>query len=109
MVKIYNISKVIIYLVADAISRLPLNGNQETSQRSTYQQEIVSEINYIEEIPEGNFPINLILIQQPKREEPNLMAKYKNGVYHEGSFRGGGNDKFSLITCKDNIIIPSKI
>ena len=43
---------------------IPLNGNQETTDKSTYQQEIVSEINYTEEIPEGNFPINLKSIQK---------------------------------------------
>ena len=32
---------------ADALSRLPLNGNQKTTQKSTYQKEIVSEINTI--------------------------------------------------------------
>ena len=37
------------------------------------------------------------------------MAKYKNGKYHRGSFLGSSNDDLSLITCKDNIVIPSKI
>ena len=45
-------------IVADAISRFPLNGNQETTQKSTYQREIVSEINDTKEIPEDNFPMN---------------------------------------------------
>ena len=49
-------------IVADALSRFPLNGNQETAQKSTYQQEIVSEINDIREISEGTFPINIKLI-----------------------------------------------
>ena len=57
MVQIYNISKV-KNTPEDALSRTPLNGNQDTTQKSTYQKEIVSEINNIEEIPEGNFPIN---------------------------------------------------
>ena len=35
-------------IVADPLSRLPLNGNQETTKKSTYKKEIVSEINYIE-------------------------------------------------------------
>ena len=35
-------------ILADALSRLPFNGNQETTQKSTYQKEIVSEINDIE-------------------------------------------------------------
>ena len=50
--------------ISDALSRLALNGNEETTQKSTYQEEIVSEINDIEELPEGNFPINLKLIQR---------------------------------------------
>ena len=29
-------------IVADALSRLPLNGNQETTQKSIYKKEIVS-------------------------------------------------------------------
>ena len=45
--------------VADTLSILALNGNQETTQKSTHQNEIVSEINYIEEIPEDSFPIYL--------------------------------------------------
>ena len=51
-------------IFAYGISRIPLNGNEETTQNSTYQQEIVSEINDTEETPEGTFPINLILIQK---------------------------------------------
>ena len=46
------------YIRSDVLSWLPLNGNQETTQKSTYQKEIVSEIDYIEELPEGTFPIN---------------------------------------------------
>ena len=37
------------------------------------------------------------------------MTKYKNGTYHKGYFHGGSNDDLSLITCKDKIVIPSKI
>ena len=32
-------------IVEDGISKVPLNGNQETTNNYTYQQEIVSEIN----------------------------------------------------------------
>ena len=45
-------------IVTDILSRIPLNGNQETTQKSIYQQEIASETNDIEELPEGTFPIN---------------------------------------------------
>ena len=34
-------------IVADVLSILPLNENQETTQKSTYQQGIVSEINFV--------------------------------------------------------------
>ena len=51
-------------MIADTLSRLPLNGNQYTRQKSTYKKEIMSEINDTEEILEGNFPINLNLIQK---------------------------------------------
>ena len=37
------------------------------------------------------------------------MAKYKNDMYHKGYFCGGSNDDLNLITCKDKIVIPSKI
>ena len=45
-------------IVAYTLSTLPLNGNQETTQNSTYQQEVVPEINDIEKIPEGTFSMN---------------------------------------------------
>ena len=50
-------------MVTDRLSRIPLNGNEDTTHKSTYQQEIVSEINDTEELPEGDFPINLKLIK----------------------------------------------
>ena len=34
---------------------IPLTGNQETTHKSNYQKEIVSEINDIEELPYGTF------------------------------------------------------
>ena len=64
-------------MVADALSRSPWNGNQETTQKSTYQQEIVSETNDIEEMPECTFPINLWLIQRYQLSEPSLMHTYR--------------------------------
>ena len=35
-------------IVSDALSRLPLNGNEEITQKSIYQNERASEINTIE-------------------------------------------------------------
>ena len=54
-------------MVADTLSRLPLNGNEETTYKSTYQKEKVLKINDIKELSEGNFPINLQLIQKYQR------------------------------------------
>ena len=45
-------------VVSDTLSIIPLNGNQETTHNPTYQKEILSEINDIEKLPEGNFPLN---------------------------------------------------
>ena len=67
----------------------------------------MSEINYIEELPEDTFPINPKLIKKYQRQEPSIIAKYKNSIYHKGYFRGGSNIDLSLIMCKDNIVIPS--
>ena len=64
----------------------------------------MSEINDIKELPEGTFPINLKLIQKYQREEPSIIAKYKDGTYHKGYFCGGSNIDLNLITCKDKII-----
>ena len=93
-------------IVADRLSRTPLNGNEENTQKSTYQQEILSKINDTEEMPEGNFLINLKLIQKYQRLEPSTRAKYKYGTYHKGSFRGGSNSDLNLIMYKDRIVIP---
>ena len=67
-------------MVADRLSRIPLNGNQDTTQKSTYQKEIVSKTNNIKELPEGTFHINLKLFQKYQRQEPSIIAKYKTGT-----------------------------
>ena len=59
--------------MADALSILTLNGNQDNTQNSTYQKEIVSEINDIEKLPDGTFPINLKLI-------PNIHGRKRLNV-----------------------------
>ena len=66
-------------------------------------------MNNIEELPEGTFPINLKLIQKYQRMEPSIKSKYKDGTYHKVSFHGGNNIEINLITCEDNIVIPSKL
>ena len=97
-------------IVADAHSRLTLNGNQENTQNSTLlKKEIMSEINDIGELPEGILPINIKLIQKHQRMESSIKYKYKDGTYHKGYFRGVSNIHLSLITCKDTIFITSKL
>ena len=96
-------------MVSEKLSILPLNGNKETAHNSIYQKEIVSEINDTEEIPEGNFPIILKWIHRYQRAEPSMIAKYKNGTYHKGSFYGVDNTDLNFITCEDKIVIPEKL
>ena len=93
-------------MVLYALSTLPLNWNQDTTHKSTYQKEIFSEINDIKELPEGTFSINLKLIQKHQGSEPSIIAKYKYVTYHKGYFRGGSNIDIKLITCEDKIVIP---
>ena len=73
-------------IVADGLPRIPFNGNQETTHKSTYQKEIMSEINDIEELPEGISPINLKLIKKYQRSEPSMRDKNKYNTYHKGYF-----------------------
>ena len=70
---------------------------------------MVLEINDIKEISEGTFPINLKLIKAYQRLEPSITAKYTTGTYQKGSFCGGSNIDLKIITCKNKIIIPSKL
>ena len=69
----------------------------------------MSEINDVGELPESIFPINIKLIQKYQRQETIIIAKYKDSTYHKCYFYGGGNIVLNLITCKDNIFIPSKL
>ena len=69
----------------------------------------MSEINDIEEIPEDTFPINLKLIKIYQLLEPSIKAKYTYGTYQQGFFRGVSKIDLKLITCKDKIIIPTKL
>ena len=38
-----------------------------------------------------------------------MKAKYEDGMYHTDSLRGGNNTDIKLITCKDKIVILSKL
>ena len=67
----------------------------------------MSEINDIEVIPEGNFPINLKLIVKYQRMKPRLMDKYKDYTYHKDYLCGGSTVYLNLIRCEDSIFFPS--
>ena len=62
-------------IAADAISRLPNNGNQETTYESTYLAETMLELYDIEELPEGTFTISFKLKDRYQREYPILTEK----------------------------------
>ena len=66
----------------------------------------MSEINHIEEIPEGTFPINLKLIKTYQWLEPIITVEYTTDNYQRGSLCGGSNNNLKLITCKYKIVIP---
>ena len=84
-----------------------MNGNQETTQNSTYKKGVWSEINDTKEILEGTFPINLKLIKEHQWKHPSLIAKYKEVMYHTGSYFGLSNIDINLITSEDKSFIPS--
>ena len=96
-------------IIACALLILPLNWNQETTQNSNYQKQIVLKINDTEELPEDTFTISLKLMQKYQQEEPSIIAKYIYGMYHKGYFCGGSNTDIKCITCNDKIAIPSKL
>ena len=47
---------------SDALSRLTNNGNEETTHKTTYTMEAMSELYNIEEFPEGTFTPSFNLI-----------------------------------------------
>ena len=50
-----------------ALSQLPSNINQETTHELTYVTEIMLELYYIKELPEGNFLLYLKIIDRYQR------------------------------------------
>ena len=70
-------------MVAGALSIFPFNGKQETTQKSTYKKEIVSEINKTEEIPEFTFLISLRPIKQHQQKDPSILDKYEEVIYQK--------------------------
>ena len=95
-------------MAADALSRLPNNGNQETTHEKTYTTKTISELYNIKELPEGMFPLSFNLIDRYQREDPFLIEKLKCAEFTKDSFRGGRNT-IDLITHKDKIVIPQKL
>ena len=63
------------YIVADALSWLPNNGNKNTTHESTYTKETMSELYDIDEIPEGTFPLSFNIIDRYQQEYPVLLEK----------------------------------
>ena len=86
----------------DALSSFRINGNQETTYESTYKKEILSEINYTQDLPEDIFPINLKLIDQYQRKDPILLDIYTTGNYQDVYFLGGINKYLNLRMCEGN-------
>ena len=95
-------------IAADALSRLPNNGNQETTHEKTYTKETMPELYDNEELPEGMFTLSFNLIDRCQREEPFLPEKLKCIEFTKGSFRGGRNTIY-IKTYKDKIVIQQKL
>ena len=90
----------------DELSRLTNDDNQNTAYDSNYITETVSEINGIDELTQGMFPIILNIIYQYQRKGPVSMAKLKCETYKHSYFRGVRNGYFKLITCKIKVLVP---
>ena len=92
-------------IAADETSRLPNNGNQETTHETTYTTETMSKLYSIKELPEGTFPLSFNLTDRYHREYPFLKKKIKCAEYTKGYFCGG-RSTIDLIMYKDKIVIP---
>ena len=62
-------------IVADALSLLPNIVNQDATHELTYTTETTSGLYYINELPNGTFPLSLKLIYRYQREDPFLLEK----------------------------------
>ena len=54
----------------DALSKLPNNGNQDTTHEEMYTTETMLEIYDIEELPEGTFPLSFNFVVHYNQEDP---------------------------------------
>ena len=62
-------------IVADELSRLPTNGNQNTTYESIYTTETMSELYDIDELPEGTFPISFNTIYRYQQGDPIISKQ----------------------------------
>ena len=91
-------------IVADTLSRLTINANQETTQESIYKNEIVSEIDDTKELPDGNSPMSVKLVGHYQQGNVSLKTKNYMVTYPKGYFCGVSNININLITCVDQIV-----
>ena len=87
-------------IVSDALSRLAINGNQDTTHESMYTMETMSELYNTKELSEGKFPLPFNLIYFYHQEDPFLMEKTKCKKQQKGSFCRGRNT-IELVTYKN--------
>ena len=71
---------------ADVLSRLPNNGNQETTHESMDTTKTMSELYDIEELYKVTFLLYFNLINRYQQEDPILTEKLKRGEYSKGYF-----------------------
>ena len=76
------------------LSQLPNNGNQNTTHKSNYITENMSEINDIKELYKNVFLRFIEMIDQYQWKYPVQMARYKTVKYKRGSFRQEINNIF---------------
>ena len=78
-------------MVADAISKLRNNLNQDTTHESTDTTETISELYEIKELSEETFTLSLKLIYCYQQEDPFLTERLKCTTYQKGAFGGVRN------------------
>ena len=68
----------------------------------------MSELFEINELPEGEFPMILNIIDQYQQKDPCLTDKLKCDKYKGGYFCGVRNTNFNLIPCKEYLLFHQK-
>ena len=76
-----------------------------TEHESKHLTETMSELYYIEEIPEEKFPLSFKITDYNQREEPILTKKIKYSEYIKGSVHGGWNPNNSSF-CGTKYVPP---